>query len=600
MEYHVELLCIAAERGSAHAVMAVFEKDGVMECVNERGEDGKTAVFIAAENGNHAALKVLLQFASADVTVTSTRTGELPLCVAAKKGHTRALALLLGEGDNRINDGTCNALCAAADFGQEESVAMLLSHSNINVNKQSCVRDGSALCIASRRGHLGIVRRLLKSPIDVNAVDRNGATALYEAARGGYVEVVALLLGHGVDVDVLTIDTMFCANPSESALDAAVAAGNMDVVTMLLDRGCRPLSSLFYAAREGHVEVAELLLEQPGVYVNGANSDGETPLFDAAYNGHVDMMAMLIRMGADVNHLDNYHSSLLTITMDKEVGETAAAALLLATEGLDVNRGYFHALGVATSHRRADFVAMLLAHGEVDVNAANDSTALHTAAIGGLDEIVALLLGHESLDLNKVDGQGRTALEFAMEAVEPEHDLGPAIVLLCNAPGANRRTFVRHALSETGEGDNTDFLLKTGHGHLDLCGMDLTDEHVERLARRLALCTGVTAVDLRCNDDIGEPGVYALEMAASNNVELLFIRCDAGQMRLQAAVHSRQIAFLNRACVFLRELNAMCAERNLPSQQVAQIGAMAFGRYVVPRGPRLYERAEAMLLSLLM
>jgi ankyrin repeat protein len=58
---------------------------------------------------------------------------------------------------------------------------------------------------------------------------------------------------------------------------------------------------LFFAAQNGHVAVVEVLLAR-GVNVNQADSEGTTPLFIAAQNGLLAVVEVLLVAGADVEH----------------------------------------------------------------------------------------------------------------------------------------------------------------------------------------------------------------------------------------------------------------------------------------------------------
>ena len=51
---------------------------------------------------------------------------------------------------------------------------------------------------------------------------------------------------------------------------------------------------LYYAAKEGHHKVAELLLSQVGIQVNISNHSGVTPLLAAACNGHERVVELLL------------------------------------------------------------------------------------------------------------------------------------------------------------------------------------------------------------------------------------------------------------------------------------------------------------------
>jgi hypothetical protein len=63
------------------------------------------------------------------------------------------------------------------------------------------------------------------------------------------------------------------------------------------DTGATPL---FMASYNGHCDIVDLLL-RGGADVNKANNDSATPLFMASQNGHCDVVDALLRGGADVN-----------------------------------------------------------------------------------------------------------------------------------------------------------------------------------------------------------------------------------------------------------------------------------------------------------
>lgn len=75
---------------------------------------------------------------------------------------------------------------------------------------------------------------------------------------------------------------------------------------MLLERGAYAnggFTPLHFAAREGQLEVARLLLDA-GADVNAPAADGKSPLNLAIYNGHYTLAELLIDRSADVNLAD--------------------------------------------------------------------------------------------------------------------------------------------------------------------------------------------------------------------------------------------------------------------------------------------------------
>ncbi|WP_257254281.1 ankyrin repeat domain-containing protein, partial [Endozoicomonas sp. SESOKO3] len=67
---------------------------------------------------------------------------------------------------------------------------------------------------------------------------------------------------------------------------------------------------LYLAAREGHTDIVQLLIEA-GADLNAALPNGASPLFIAARKGHTDIVKLLIEAGAELNaahHPALYHS----------------------------------------------------------------------------------------------------------------------------------------------------------------------------------------------------------------------------------------------------------------------------------------------------
>ncbi|KAK4161256.1 ankyrin repeat-containing domain protein [Cladorrhinum sp. PSN259] len=160
---------------------------------------------------------------------------------------------------------------------------------------------------------------------------------LYMAAKVGFRDVAERLLlrGDHIDGDSETI--------GESAFDAALREGHMDVVSLLLDWG-RSLEMLepwlFTASSRGHVDVVRALIDR-GVniqvkyrndyeyrgYVKDAVG-GETPLYAASAHGHTDVMGVLIDRGANVE-ATNGNRGVTALYGASQTGQLKAVWLLL-------------------------------------------------------------------------------------------------------------------------------------------------------------------------------------------------------------------------------------------------------------------------------
>merc|ERR1712216_765590 len=92
-------------------------------------------------------------------------------------------------------------------------------------------------------------------------------------------------------------------------------------------------TALWRASRDGHVDVARLLLENwpASAAVDHRNSDGSTPLHASIYNGHIDVVHLLLFHGADplIPNIDNDNAYrvLKACPHDKEYKDNVKALL---------------------------------------------------------------------------------------------------------------------------------------------------------------------------------------------------------------------------------------------------------------------------------
>ena len=146
------------------------------------------------------------------------------------------------------------------------------------------------------------VRALIRAGADVNAVDKDGKTALMRAVCKGHEEIVKLLLKAGTDV----------------------RAADKDGSTALMG-----------AARWGYEETVKLLLKA-GADVHAADRDGSTALTLAAQWGHVEAVKLLLDAGADVCAADREGSTALMGAAQRgRQGEQPQAHLCQVQAGKD-------------------------------------------------------------------------------------------------------------------------------------------------------------------------------------------------------------------------------------------------------------------------
>lgn len=62
---------------------------------------------------------------------------------------------------------------------------------------------------------------------------------------------------------------------------------------------------LYYAAREGKLNLSEFLIAEGNCNVNNVDTYGQSPIFYASREGHIDMVKKLVGYGADADLIDN-------------------------------------------------------------------------------------------------------------------------------------------------------------------------------------------------------------------------------------------------------------------------------------------------------
>ncbi|KAL7804902.1 ankyrin repeat-containing domain protein [Trichoderma aethiopicum] len=251
------------------------------------------------------------------------------------------------------------------------------------------IEDMTGLHLAAYFGLEETVRALSASH-DPDVRDSEGRTPLWYAAQNGHKAVVQLLL------DTKTVD----------------------VNGKHLDRH----PPLYEASENGHEAVVELLLKQAGIRADGIGREG-TPLWIAAYKGHVNIVKMLLESDdVDINFRSSY-SGQTPLSKAAEKGHKAVVDLLLAQPDINPNsrppprvltpmegygcdraEGYVSPLSLAAENGHEEVVRQLLAHPGIDPNCRPchfgdmDGTPLWLAARHGHDGVVKLLLAHPGVE----------------------------------------------------------------------------------------------------------------------------------------------------------------------------------------------------------
>ncbi len=188
-----------------------------------------------------------------------------------------------------------------------------------NTEQQDPVR---ALNNAACDGDTAALRRSLATGIDVNAANDSGTTTLMLAAREGHLAVAQVLLDSSADLEHTdskgrtALQYALAPRPVQGGVDGARV---VRMVSLLLEHGADPnaetglvppLVSVAYLPTHC-LELTTLLVDR-GARLEQRNAEGQTALIVAAMRGNVDLVQLLVSMGADVNARDNAGNNVVS------------------------------------------------------------------------------------------------------------------------------------------------------------------------------------------------------------------------------------------------------------------------------------------------
>lgn len=321
---------------------------------------------------------------------------------AATNGHAAAVRYLMRNGASGVSNtagltrhtGSPNsALASAAAANHVGIVSLLLEQATEGV-----LGCDSALRDAARGGHVEVVRVLLgRWPKRGGSYEYSRAGALGCAAERGCEEVVRVILDGDVELGV----PLHMAE--RAALCRAAGAGEAGIVKLLLDqmKGFASMEfvvevALSNAVDRGHAGIVRMLLDL------GVVRDFEMAMFAAVQRGDVAVLRLLLAAGARAHP---------TLALDEAVdkGDHSMVQLLLEY-GADAT----NALNPAAISGESSIVRLLLDHGAaVNVLDERKRAPLHVAASQGRREVAELFLGRGA-DIAAQDGEGRTPLYLAV------------------------------------------------------------------------------------------------------------------------------------------------------------------------------------------
>ncbi|KAL0935964.1 ankyrin repeat protein [Colletotrichum truncatum] len=177
------------------------------------------------------------------------------------------------------------------------------------------VPEASSLYYASEQGLVATVKRLLSTPIDVNAKGGPRGNALCAAMDNREAEIVRMLLENGADANSQ-------GSWYGSILCSAVGSQEKEITKMLLDRGADVNAqdsqfgnALCVAVVNQDKDIIQMLLDK-GADVNARGRNFVNAICVAVIHQNKEIIQMLLDKGADVEAQDGYYRDTLHATFN--------------------------------------------------------------------------------------------------------------------------------------------------------------------------------------------------------------------------------------------------------------------------------------------
>ena len=295
-KWNTTSLMLASSKGNVDAMNVLISAgaDQTIESIS-----GMTFLHYAVHgNCSKEVLQTVIDL-GADVNATN-KHNETALMLASRKGNVDAMNLLISVGVNRTieNADGDTWLHYAVDGNCSKEVLQAVIDLGANVNAIN-KHNGTSLILSSVNGDIDAMNILSDSGVDANTVDVKGDTLLHIAIHKNVkLETLQAIIDHGADVNATNKDgataLILACNVAQRVLVKVLLTAGADT-TITDASGDTCLHKLFQ--REFDQETLQMLLDY-GIPVDATNKHHQTAYALACDQGNVDAMCALVNAGA--------------------------------------------------------------------------------------------------------------------------------------------------------------------------------------------------------------------------------------------------------------------------------------------------------------
>ena len=370
---------------------AAFDKiewiAGLDANVNARNRDGESALFVAVQKNNRAAGELLLS-RNADIFAANTQNiCPLRLSLESKNGSEE---WMLNSSTITARDGSGNtALHYASEWSLPNDALNLLIQKGADVNAVNGNGE-TPVFSAAKADNAAAIDLLVKRGASLAARDNLGSGPLHAAVRWDSLAAAEKLINLGLDIDGQNVG-------GKTPLAEAAVEGNITMAKLLITRGANPnvydqngRTALADATRAGQYEMAKLLVSAKA---NPQIQDfsGRSPFHEAAILGDTDIIELFKKSGANPLARDKAGESPFSIALAKDEELTRR---ILGDDKMIADTDGNTPIHIAIQKRaKLSSVEFLIKKGyPFDTRNSSGWTPLSLAASSGQKDAAALLL----------------------------------------------------------------------------------------------------------------------------------------------------------------------------------------------------------------
>ncbi len=432
--------------------------------INETDENNIGGLYWAIKHDNVKAVRFLIEN-EANIEIVSD-DGTTPLVLAIEENNPKMVEILIEEGKANIYG------YYIGDNIEKYPIYCAIKNTNLNIikilinNSFDFKKEPSILNYAIANSDENTVKYLIENGADINYKNSDGTTILYDAVLSLSPKLVNYFLEKNANIDeagisetygnIITaaagskfnnpknkfpvdlelleksagnsakitdmiiekVDKKFINDSLKDKTPLIIAVGNsyLETVKKLIENGANVnkyddegWSALTYAANNGDIEIAKILLENNVRIKDELLYAIKSPIIES----RIDMMKLLIENRANINYTDENGLNPLNIAVQngdvqltKFLMTNKANANILMPDGSGL-------IEYAITQNNMDLLQVLVENGaDIDYAGISSLTPLMVASKLGLDNVVRILLARK-IDINAIDINGNTALHLA-------------------------------------------------------------------------------------------------------------------------------------------------------------------------------------------